>query len=158
MRHIVPSRQQKQILLTCCAGLLGLILGCGGGGGLPEGETGTVSGKVTFEGKSVPEGTSIIFIHKEKGITASGTIASDGSYTLHMRGGTDILIGPYQIGVTPPTVEMTPAEQEAVNLSGKPMPEKEWPNIPKKYRIPEKSGESFDVQAGSNSYDLDMKG
>ncbi|MCA9023254.1 MAG: hypothetical protein KDA74_24065, partial [Planctomycetaceae bacterium] len=97
------------------------LTGCGGGSNLPKGETGTVTGKVTFNGKPVPEGTSIVFLHKDKGITASSPITADGSYALRMRRENAILAGNYQIGITPPTVELTPAEAEAVN-SGKTLP------------------------------------
>ena len=125
---------------------------------MPEGNTGVVSGKVTFKGEAVPEGASIVFINKDKGLTASGAIGSDGSYSLQMRDGGDILVGSYQIGVTPPTTEMTPEEQEAVNLTGKMPAVKEWTSIPAKYRVPESSGIVFEIKEGSNEFDLDMQG
>jgi hypothetical protein len=75
-----------------------------------------------------------------------------------MRDGGNILVGTYQIGVAPPTTEMTPAEQEAVNLTGKMPAAKEWPNIPEKYHVPESSGVVFEIKEGSNEFDLDMQG
>lgn len=156
MHNLFMMNQQKQVFMS---GLILAILsltGCGGVSTLPEGETGTVTGKVTFNGKSVPEGTAIVFLHKDKGIAASSAIAADGTYALRMRREAPVLVGDYQIGITPPTVELTPAEAEAVNM-GKTIPEKEWPEIPKKYRNPETSGVTFNVKAGENTFDLDMK-
>ena len=148
----------KCLLSAVGIAVFSVIAGCGGSGELPEGNTGSVSGKVTYKGEAVPDGATIIFINKDNGITASGTIGSNGSYSLQMRDGGNILVGSYQIGVTPPTIEMTPAEEEAVNLTGKMPPVKKWPSIPEKYRIPESSGELFEVKEGSNVFDLDMQG
>lgn len=156
MHNLFMMNQTKQVFMSGLILTVMCLTGCGGGSNLPKGETGTVTGKVTFNGKPVPEGTSIVFLHKDKGITASSPIAADGSYALRMRRENAILAGNYQIGITPPTVELTPAEAEAVN-SGKTLPEKEWPEIPKKYRNPESSGVLFTVKAGENTFDLDMK-
>ncbi|WP_339728932.1 carboxypeptidase-like regulatory domain-containing protein [uncultured Gimesia sp.] len=156
MHNLFMMNQPKQVFMSGLVLATLCLVGCGGGSTLPEGDTGTVTGKVTFNGKPVSEGASIVFLHKDKGITASSAIAADGSYALRMRREDAILVGDYQIGVTPPTVELTPAEAEAVN-TGKELPEKEWPEIPKKYRNPETSGVTFTVKAGENTFDLDMK-
>lgn len=156
MHKIFMMNQPKQVFMSGLVLATMCLVGCGGGSTLPEGDTGIVTGKVTFNGKAVPEGTAIVFLHKDKGITASSAIAADGSYALRMRRKDEILTGDYQIGITPPTVELTAAEEEAVN-SGKELPEKEWPEIPKKYRNPETSGVTFTVKSGENTFDLDMK-
>ena len=54
-----------------------LLLG-GCGSGLPE--RGKVTGKVTFNGKPVPEGT--VTFYPQTGRSASGRIQPDGTYTL----------------------------------------------------------------------------
>lgn len=137
--------------------LFGLTLGCGGSNRLPEGATGKVSGKVTLEGEAVPEGTTIIFLHKKKGLPASGTITSDGLYSLNMRGGSDILVGSYSIGLSPPERKRTPEEEEILRNGGSFSLKKEPAIIPQKYRVPEKSGIIFEVKEGKNTYNLDIK-
>ena len=53
-----------------------IFLGCGPS----RPETATVTGKITFQGKPVPEGT--IIFYPENGRSASGRIQADGTYTL----------------------------------------------------------------------------
>ncbi len=157
--HKLFMRDQRRQVTIIITGLIIATLGfvgCSGGSELPDGDTGTVKGKVTSNGKSVPDGTSIVFLHKDKGITASSAIAADGTYSLRMRRGDAILVGDYQIGITPPTAEMSAAETEAA-ITGEAPSAKEWPEIPKKYQNPETSGVTFTVKAGENTFDLDMK-
>ncbi len=137
----------------CC--LILVLAGCGGSN-LPEGETGSVSGTLTSNGQTPPDGATVVFLHQEKGLAASGTVGADGRYSLKMRGGGAILTGKYFVGVTPPTVEMTPEEQAAAATGG-PIKGPEWPDFPPKYLIPESSGIEFEVKPGSNTFDLDMK-
>lgn len=157
--HELFMRDQRRQVTKIISALIFAILsfaGCTGGSRLPDGDTGTVKGKVTSNGKPVPDGTSIVFLHKDKGLTASSAIATDGTYSLRMRRGDAILVGDYQIGVTPPTTEMTAAEADAA-ITGEAPAAKEWPEIPKKYQNPETSEVTFTVKAGENTFDLDMK-
>lgn len=156
MRKFLMMTQSRPFLIWGLLLTTISLVGCSGGSTLPEGDTGTVKGKVTHKGNPVPEGASIVFLHKDKGITASSAIAADGKYALKMRRGDQILVGDYQIGITPPTEELTPEEAKAVN-EGKELPKKEWPQIPEIYRNPETSGVKFTVKAGENTFDLDMK-
>jgi len=132
-----------------------ILAGCGESGGLPEGETGTVSGSVKFKGQPVAEGSSVVFIQAGgQGIVGNGTTDASGKYTLSMRDGTDILVGTYQVGVSPPspTSGMTP--DEIMNLE-KP-PEAPKVEYQEKYLSPEMSGLKFEVTAGDNTIDIEL--
>jgi hypothetical protein len=143
-----------------CLGAV-LVAGCGGGSRLPEGETGTVSGRITYMGKPAPEGSSVVFLHKESGATAFGQLDSDGGYTLQMRGGDDILVGDYDVGISPPTNDQTAGitDEQAMEMSvASEIPTVvEHKEIPERYRTPETSEQIFGIKAGANTYDLDMK-
>jgi hypothetical protein len=133
--------------------------GCGGSG-LP-GPTGTVTGKVTYNGNAIPAGSTITFMHEETSLPAVGEISADGSYSLKMRGGDEILAGKYKISVVPAAtgvadentdMEAYKAMMEGGGTAATPEP------FPKKYQSAETSGETFEVKEGeSNTYDLDMK-
>jgi hypothetical protein len=131
------------------------ICGCGGGGGLPAGETGTVGGKVTFNGQPVPAGCVVSFLGP-KGITGSGATDAGGAYKISMRDGDKVLAGSYKVAVSPPQAAPL-SDEEAMKLSmeGKPTAP-EVKEVPDKYRSPETSPLSFDVKAGANTFDIDM--
>jgi hypothetical protein len=154
----IGSVPLMRVMVAGCLILSGLF-GCSGGG-LPEGATGTVSGTVTFNDKPAPEGATVVFMHKENGLVATGTISADGAYSLQMREAGDILVGTYNVSVTPPTSEneMTPEQAMEASMAGTMEPAKEWKEIPEKYRASETSGETFEVKEGANTYDLKMKG
>ena len=87
----------------CQTGLLValIIAGCGGAETGFDGPTGTVTGKVTFKGKPLPEGSTVMFKHEETGQIASGTLSTaDGSFRLRWRGSYDVLAGAYKIAVS----------------------------------------------------------
>ena len=58
---------------------LATFIGCGPGG--YSGPTGTVTGKVTLDGESVPQGCAVTFV-SAAGFTASAKVGAGGSYTL----------------------------------------------------------------------------
>lgn len=133
------------------------VSGCGGGGGLPSGDTGTVTGSVTYNGQPVPQGTTVVFLPAGGGagaVMANGTVDEAGNYSLTMRNGPDILTGKYMVGVTPPPTgtEMTPDE---IMQMDKP-PETPPPPFPAKYLSAETSGVNMTVAAGENSLDITM--
>ncbi|QDV30495.1 hypothetical protein Spb1_24290 [Planctopirus ephydatiae] len=139
-------------------GLLLTIAGCGSSN-LPAGTTGTVRGTVTYNGKPVPEGSTVIFVREKDGLLASGVTDSSGDYRLRMRDGLKIVTGSYRVSVTPPVVEATLNQDEIMKLQqgGKlPVPAA-VKEVPLKYRSPEGSKLVCDVKDGSNSFDIDMK-
>lgn len=134
-----------------------MLCGCGGSS-LPEGATGTVSGKLTSSGQAAPVGATVVMIHKDKGITASGTADAEGNYSLKMRGEGAVLTGAYFVGVTPPAApEVSPEEYDKAMAAGVDLPGPDLSAFPPKYLNPQDSGVVFEVNEGDNTFDLDMK-
>lgn len=149
----------KPLALLSLFGLLSLLSGCGGGSNLPSGETGTVRGKVTYNGGPVPQGTTVIFMRDEDGLLGTGTVDANGEYLLRMRDGLKIVTGVYRVSVAPPNVAANLDQDEIMKMQMEgnlpdPATVKE---VPLKYRSPEESTLVFDVQPGSNTFDIDMK-
>ena len=137
----------------------GLVLmfasGCGGGSDAVEGPTGTVFGTINYKGAAIPEGCAVTFMPEGGDLPAAGEVNSSGAFSLYFKGGTAIPTGKYKIGIMPPAVEETPQQaMERMESGGK---EKEFPEVPQKYRDAETSGETFEVKEGENTYELDMK-
>lgn len=133
------------------------LLGCGGDG-IPDVPRGTVTGKVTFDGGPIPEGSSIVFSSDGgTGIPASSSVGSDGSFRLRAKNSFDIPTGIYQISISPPTPKQM-TEEDAMDASIKgTISDIQFKEIPNEYRNPVTSGETFEVKEGENTYTLDMK-
>ncbi len=147
--------------LTSILALFGILMflpGCGGSN-LPSGETGTVQGKVTYNGGSVPTGTTVIFVRDEDGLMGTGVTDSNGEYLLRMRDGLKIVVGVYRVSVTPPNVAANLDQDEIMKLGqeGKLPDPATVKEVPMKYRSPEESSLICDVQPGANTFDIDMK-
>jgi hypothetical protein len=145
----------------CCA-----IVGCGK-------QTGTVTGKVTYQGKILKGGT-VTFQNTESGERSfSSEIQEDGSYTVQ-----DAFTGAYKVCVStsalrpasgafaaPPTKQhpnkasdadipaggSNPrAQQEARNI-------KRYKQIPEDYSKPDKTDLSYTVVSGAQTHDIELK-
>lgn len=147
---------QARCLLTVALSLL--LAGCGSGGGLPSGETGTVRGKVTYNGQPVPEGCGVLFQRAEDGITGIGTTNANGEYVLSMRNGLKIVVGTYRVSVSPPNPAATLDQDKVMELqmSGKLPDPAKFKEVPMRYRA-EESTLIFDVSPGANTFDIEMK-
>ena len=143
-----------RILQEKCWILAVILLSAGCGGGSTD-VTGTVSGKVTLEGKSVPVGTSVICQHIERSFPAVGKTAADGSFKLSMKDSNNVIAGDYEVMLQSPVVTMDPAEAMRLSQSGK-FPKQEE-TVPSKYRSFTTSGLKMTVKRGANTYDIDMK-
>ncbi|MEO8493524.1 MAG: hypothetical protein ABI614_00530 [Planctomycetota bacterium] len=129
------------------------LAGCGGGEGGFSGPTGTVSGKVTFNGTPIAEGSTVTFISQE-GYAAAGTIAADSSYKLIYNGSEKIPAGTYKVQFSPPPAAAT---DQLVDPS-KPLPEAPVEPFPSKYAASSTSGLEFIVKEGENPpIDIDLK-
>src|SRR5437667_4315762 len=95
-----------------------MIFGCGTGDKIPRYR---VSGKVTYQGQPVEEGT-ITFEDPTAGQVNSSTLSPSGAYSLELRA------GPYKVSVAPPLVET-----KGTGDSPPDMVPKKVSNIPKKY-------------------------
>ena len=135
------------------------MVGCETGG--LSGPTGTVSGKITYNGAPVPAGSTVNFTHDETSMAATGVTGADGSFTLQMQGEGEVLAGSYKILVSPPVQPQAgPENPEAYEamMTGGDAAAAEQPTgpFPQKYQATATSGETFTVKEGPNTYDLDM--
>ncbi len=149
----------RSYLVAGIVALLPMISGCGGGGGLPSGETGTVRGHVTYDGKPALEGTVVTFMRDPDGLIASGAVDAHGDYLLRMRDGLKIVVGTYRVSLGPPNVAATMNQDEIMLLeqAGNLPNPADVKEVPERYRSVEGSTLVCDVEAKSNTFDIDMK-
>ena len=101
----------------------------------PKGET--VEGKITLDGKPLPEGT-ITFLTKDKNaVAATAMIADDGSFKA------TVPVGEYKITVGPPAPKKADPKD----------PPKKFP-VPAKFGDPSTTPLQFTVKKGMNIYDI----
>ena len=130
--------------------------GCGGkDSGAFKGPFGQVTGKVSFEGKPIPEGSQVLF--QSTGIGASyaaiGTVNASGEYTLKHDGKLDVPGVAYQVQIMPPSKAAVGAADPLVGA--KIAISKEAPPFPAKYSSPSKDL-VFTVKEGKNSADFTL--
>jgi hypothetical protein len=133
MKRRLPSARLAVLLelvvcFCCCAG-------CGS----PALPTGSVSGKVTYNGQPLTAGV-VTFINEKAGIGASSEIDASGSYRV-----ASIRTGEYNGAIhrQPPKPESPKQDAEARKL-----------NIPDKYQAPQTSGLTATVKEGKNTADF----
>jgi hypothetical protein len=138
------------------ASLFLLPLGCGS-------SSGTISGKVFYNGRVVPGGT-IMFVAEGNGGTVTTTIEEDGSYRAVKvpPGLAKIALRPHQ---PPPIRKMAdksaflpgndPSKTAKQSEATKP---REYLWIPEQYGDPEKSGLTLQVQGGAQQFDIKLEG
>jgi len=149
-------------LRSLAVGLSGLFLGTGCGGGDGLGARYPVSGKVTYQGRPVEQGTiAFLPVDNAAGRPASGTIV-DGEYTLSTLGDRDgALPGNYRV-----TVESKAIDESKFVIpmyGGQPTPESRRKAsrttkslIPPRYGQSHSSGLSYEVKAGTNEASFDL--
>lgn len=115
-----------------------LVAGCG--------STGSVSGRVTNKGKSLPSGTVTLLTSENKIFTSQ--IASDGTYAVRQ-----LPVGPVKIAVqTPPHIIVNDPQMPSQPDVPAPPPVP----IPPKYRDPNASGLTLNVTGGSQTHDIEV--
>jgi hypothetical protein len=143
-------------------GWLLLLAACAG---CSSSTQGTISGKVTYQGKPVPAGT-VVFVPQVQGGSFVARIR-DGQYKLE-----NCPVGPAKIAVSTPAntdpmkrmmggkMKRPPEIQEklkggapAVGAASNDAP---TISIPPRYQDPEKSGLTCEVKGGSQVYDIDL--
>jgi len=143
--------------------LLGLILCVSGLAGCSFGpKQGTVSGKITYKGEPLGNGT-VVFIGADNN-GGSSQIGPDGTYKI-----SNMPVGAMKI-----TVETKPVGPSTTGIPGiresdlgkmpnvEPMrPTKNTPNryvkIPDRYKLPSESGLTYEVVPGEQTHDIDLK-
>ena len=139
-------------------GLLTLLLlclfatGCGGGA-----KTAAVSGKVTYKGQLVPKSNVSFTPAEGTGAAAAGFTDDGGHYTLGTLSTNDgAAPGKYRVSV----IARGPDRPLKAGETGSGMPGEMMPGdpvIPTKYFQAETSGLTFEVQRGSNRFDIELK-
>jgi hypothetical protein len=143
----MPSRRCPLALLAAVA-----LAGCGGG-------TGTLTGKVTYQGKPVVYGS--VLVRCADGQQRSGNVEPDGSYTV-----LNVPAGPVKLAVVSPEPpdptkappnrgrgERAPPQQAAAPASDR----SKWVKLPDNYADPDQSGLTATVTAGTVTHDIVLK-
>jgi hypothetical protein len=129
---------------------------------------GDISGKVLYQGKPLPGGTVTFLPAGGKGAFNS-SIQKDGSYSLTK-------VPPGEVTITVETESKKPAPQTTPQAAAKARRyiekmQKNWPGrtlsrlpskeqyvpIPASYKDPEKSGLTYTVTGGTQTYDIELK-
>ena len=126
----------------CLSLMIAAAVSSVGCGGLPA----SVSGTVTVDGKPLEKGR-VSFMPAGGGAMATGVIESDGSYELSTNRMPGLETGQYNVSVV--SREMVPNEDGGPPQQGKYL-------APKKYSSPSTSGLQFNVEKGSNTYDIEL--
>jgi hypothetical protein len=131
--------------IVALALLLTAILGCSRKHGM---ETAPVSGKVTYKGKPVPNGT-VMFVPAE-GPAATGEIGPDGSYRLTTYVPNDgAVLGSHKVSIT------------ALQDTGGGLPEQRSGTppslLPPKYLSHDTSGLTAEVKPSDNQVNFDLQ-
>lgn len=142
--------------VTCCyrviVALAMLAVGLSGCGS-PAEKVHPVSGRVTFQGKSVSAGM-IRFSNAQAGIDVVANL-HDGVYEIAVRRDPGLPEGTYHVAILPPRWD------RPLIPPGKPMEQPlkppACPNIPAKYHQPSTSGLTLTVTPGGNVFDVDMQ-
>lgn len=123
-----------------------IVVGCGKSG--PEKYP--VTGKMTFQGQPVGEGT-VQFYNPAVG-SVGVKLGATGEFSFAELGG--LVSGDYSVYVEPPEQYTTPPP--AGGMQNLPPP-KEYPNIPEKYRQVITSDLKAPVKSKPNKFEFDMK-
>jgi hypothetical protein len=132
--------------------LVGFATGCGGGS-----KTSPTTGRVTYNGKPVPNANVSFTPAEGANRAATGLTDSDGRFTLGTFSTSDgALPGKYRISVIAhgPNRPLKPGETGS-GMPGETMPGD--PIIPVKFFAPDTSGLTHEVKRGSNRVDLELK-
>jgi len=129
-----------------------LLMGCGGGAPDDRPDLGTVSGKVTLDGKPVPN--VVVTFYPENGRPSMGKTDESGLYTLQYTANVaGAKVGKHTVRITVPEPAGGEEGAEASETSDEPMPP-DWVKIPENYNT--KSELTAEVAAGENTKDFEL--
>ncbi len=147
---------------------LGWFGGCGGSDGI-DGPAGTVRGSLTYEGRPLAEGFTIVFEQDGgQAFMSTGRTESDGKYVMKTSMGDRMPAGTYKIFITPPLSESDQATPTSPDAYSKVMEKKAETapepsavskgatTIPDKYLKAETSNLKFEVKDGPNKIDINL--
>ena len=149
---------QTSLRLCAVLALAMLIPGC-----QKSDPTATVDGRVTYNGNAVPKGSSIVFLHKDKGTTMTFEIGDDGAYSIGS--GAKLPVGTYAVAVTAPGEKGVDANNDNYNnmmkgtdatKASKKEAKSKFP-VPAKFQSVGSSGKTVEVEEGSQEINIDFK-
>ena len=115
----------------------------------PKEKLGAVSGKVTFQGQPVKEG-SVAFTNKAKGVFMTAKLDEQGHFKVVMAKGAGLPPGEYQLSVSPPIPDAS------MGAGPMPAPIPVCPNIPHRYRNYKTSGLTLTVPEEGTTLNIEM--
>lgn len=144
------------LTVFACAALCFVIAGCGGDDFGPKG---SVTGKLTLDGKPLPAGTKVLFMEPEKGYMGFGLTDEAGDYRIEWRrSGTaydGLPVGNYQVSLVPAGgIDVDEVSADDM-LAGGPKQPKPSVAIPAKLLRNTTSGLVYDVKAGENIINIE---
>jgi hypothetical protein len=141
---ITNARLEFHMYRLFVAIFLLMVSGCAS-----EEPRGTVTGKVLINGVPLSEGT-IYFENQTKGVALTGQIKPDGSFKLASHQGAGLVVGSYQVAISPEAMLMSADEIPLVGKNPrKPNDVKKSP-LPEKYYITSTSELSAETKEGAN--------
>jgi hypothetical protein len=139
--------KKSTLVMMVFVGFSLFSLGCGG----PF--SGSVSGKVTYNGKPLPGGY-VTFVHAD-GRTKQVQIQTDGSYSIPDAPGGDVKVA---VKTVPPIPAMPRNPFSQPGEKSEPIyPAGPYVPIPVKYADEKNSGLSTKINRGGNTYDIDLQ-
>lgn len=133
-----------------------LLVGCGGN---DFGPMGSISGKLTMDGRPLAAGTKVIFTQPTNGYTGFGLTDEAGQYRIEWRRSGEtydgLPVGNYQVVLVPAdAIDVDDVSAEDM-LAGGPKKSKGGGSIPPKFLRATTSGLVYDVAEGSNVIDIE---
>jgi hypothetical protein len=133
--------------------VVGIFLGCGT-------KTASVSGKVTYQGKTLTSGT-VTFYSQDAKLQGSGNIGSDGTYTVTRAPVGKVkatVVVPVVVNPPAPAMKMDPAKMGSPEISKEAKATAVKPvAIPDKYSDPQNSGLEYEIKSQSNEINIELK-
>ena len=142
MDGVFTNQLVRRLAAVCCTAMLTMLVGC-----TSSSQESTVSGHVTLDGNNIGPGM-VVFAADGGGKPATGSIESDGSYTMNTSREVGLAAGKYKVAVS---VREMP---QNVKRGDRPPPGKLL--IPEKYEQSTSSGLEYEVTPGKNTIDIEL--
>ena len=147
----------RSIVLMATVATIGLLtcLGCGSNRDEVPGLKGTVSGKVLYQGKPVPAGSTVNVFHQtNRGLVGAAVVNDSGNYKMMFDGKDQIPVGLYNVAVASPYIQLSPEEMEEI-MKNPDAPRKTVPPvIPFKFAEIGDASPKYEVKEGANTFDI----
>ncbi len=147
-QRVIAKRFTGKLFVAATLAALMPLAGCGPS----QPATGSVHGKVTFDGKPVSAG-SVVFENGPQGIFKVSALAGDGTYRVE-----DLPLVEYTVCVQPPEAEVP---NENSNFDGTtPLPKTNVAlpkEIPTRYHNSHATPERYTPTEGDQQYDIQLK-